>query len=769
MADTPGLGPKGFLTRSLSEVRDDFRAAMQARFGGTTLDLSSAGLLSQFADIFANATADLWAVAADLYAGAYPSGASGAQVDQLLALSGLSRSPAAATVTNPSTATDDGGNPLYGLVVYGSSGATLPTGSLIATSAATPIQFATTSAITVLAAQNSQQTIAFTNAPTAGSFVLTLTTAGGEELSTAPVDARADAKATTLLFGPVSDTDDGAYTLVVGGTTIGVDPYADAAALQAILRTVSGLGGTTVTGSRDAGFFVRFDKVAPTFTSSGANGPTAIVGSVQDAIGSLVQADGKHPFGDVVISGAAQSFVVDFGEGTQPDGATSTASRPIAQIKVASSSLTRGSAVTSVIVSMSRFGQPAQGTGTAVCTQTGAIDVLAGQINTLVQPATGITGVTNPLDCISGQDLESDTVAIARLTATDTGQTSATLSSLIARVAAVPDVTQVVAFANSTAASEQTLRFASAPSSGSYALNLAGQTTGPLPYSASAADIQTALRGMQGLDDVSVATSGPTAFLVRFGPKSGHVPHDLLTIPTNSTGVALTADFGCPSHAVELIAEGGDTTAIATAILSALPAGIGSYGRPAATTVAKVLGGSATATVPNPDSIAAGQYILAPDLPDTTTVSSVTGTSLVMSLPANATNASEPMAFGYGAALDDGSGNTVVVRFSRPTPVLVYVQLTIVRDNSIGSAFRVESIAAIAQTLIDTINAVPIGKPVVVTGSNGLLNSFRSVPGILEASLTIGRTPGGTSSDNLAIAPNEAPLATSASVSVSVS
>lgn len=765
-----GLTPKGFVSRSQSELRADARARLQALFGGTTVDLSDTSVFTQILDTSTNALADLWALAQGLYVGAYPGGATGVQVDQLLAVNNMTRLPAKASVTDPTTAYDAGGNPLFGLVAYGTAGAVVPAGTLVSNGSATPAQFAVDAAITIRPAQNAQQALYFSNTPTSGTYVITLVTPSGESVSTPALPFDAQANATTLSFvGSTVQAVGGFWQLSVdGGPSVAIPSGGDASAVQGAIRQAAGYSDVLVSGDRSAGMVVTWPSKAGILAYQGSSGPTAS----SDAIGSIVQslkaADKSLPFADVAVTGATQSLTFSFGAVALASGQPNTAAKPIALLSAGQSTLARSSSVTVLSTAHLAYGAPAQGVGSATCTAAGATQALAGQLTTLVNPLAGVTGVTNQLDVIAGRDVESDTDALSRLSSGQSSASTGSLAAILARTKAVTGVTQAVAFQNTTNASAQHIAFASAPTTGGYTLLLAGQATGMLAHDASAADVQVALRRLAGLPDVTVAPSGGNGFDVSFGSVSGAQAHDLAQVPTNTTGVAISVTTGCPAHAIEVVAEGGTATDIGAAILAALPAGIATYGRPTAQTTGAVTGGSASATLTSAANVATGQIVTAAEVPDAATVSALNGTIATLSKPALATNAASSLSFGYGASLTDDAGNPVTVRFSRPTPVPIYVELTLVTQQAGANAFSIASVAGIQQTIVDTINAVPIGSPVIVTGTNGLLNSFRSVQGITRASIKLGRAPSPTGSDNVAMAANETPLAESGNISIEV-
>lgn len=110
--------------------------------------------------------------------------------------------------------------------------------------------------------------------------------------------------------------------------------------------------------------------------------------------------------------------------------------------------------------------------------------------------------------------------------------------------------------------------------------------------------------------------------------------------------------------------------------------------------------------------------------------------------------------------ITDSQGQTHEIRFSRPTPVPIYVILNLsvnINYPSNGDLGAVEAIVASG-------NALGIGKEVVTIPY--LISSIAPIQGIEDAQLLIGTSPNPTSSDNIPMAPNQVPLFDSSRVQV---
>lgn len=91
-----GLTVEGFLGKRLPEIKADLEAEFVAQFG-VDLNLSSETILGQLIGIESEARSDFWAEIENVYQSQYPSTASGAALDLVVDINGLSRLPALPT------------------------------------------------------------------------------------------------------------------------------------------------------------------------------------------------------------------------------------------------------------------------------------------------------------------------------------------------------------------------------------------------------------------------------------------------------------------------------------------------------------------------------------------------------------------------------------------------------------------------------------------------------------------------------------------------
>lgn len=91
------LTPTGLTIKSLAEIKDEVRVAVRASIGAR-VQLGPESIIGQLIDIYAERESLLWELSQALYDAFDPDQASGAALDNLVALNGLTRQPATPSV-----------------------------------------------------------------------------------------------------------------------------------------------------------------------------------------------------------------------------------------------------------------------------------------------------------------------------------------------------------------------------------------------------------------------------------------------------------------------------------------------------------------------------------------------------------------------------------------------------------------------------------------------------------------------------------------------
>ena len=281
-------------------------------------------------------------------------------------------------------------------------------------------------------------------------------------------------------------------------------------------------------------------------------------------------------YDDVTVTGTyGTGFVITFagdsGEQEQPE------------ITIEDNTLFKSATAVNVNVVYTQDGAPAQGLGSATCTQNGPIPAPANTLTVIDSPISGWDSVTNPLDVIPGAFEENDTEAIERRNNLLASQGNGPIQSIVQKVLLIEGVQSAIGFENLSEAALQLITFESIPTAGTYQLFINGVATSALAYNATAAQIQTAIRNLPSFNTVLVSGDYQFGFTVDFNGSNGGQPQPLILALNNTlvdgiSPVAIDIEFDRPPKSFEIVVVGGDDPAIAQAIYNSKPAGIQSYG-----------------------------------------------------------------------------------------------------------------------------------------------------------------------------------------------
>jgi hypothetical protein len=128
----------------------------------------------------------------------------------------------------------------------------------------------------------------------------------------------------------------------------------------------------------------------------------------------------------------------------------------------------------------------------------------------------------------------------------------------------------------------------------------------------------------------------------------------------------------------------------------------------------------------------------------------------------------------------DSNGDPFNIYFSRPTEVVIYINLTMLTDTynipgNPGSGlnplakFSPESISTIQEDLVNIGNAFKIGGIVIGFGTEGLIGAFNAVPGIIDYTMYFGTSPNPTMDVNINLLPEQVAVFETFNIAVSYS
>lgn len=153
-----GLTTTGFEIKRLADIKAEIEDTLRAQFGNQ-INLLPESVFGQLVGIFSEREALLWELAEAVYNSRYPDRASGASLDDVVALTGISRQPAVASVQED-------------LRLFGTAGTIVPAGTIISVSGTPSSRFATNNDAVLAAGQDEEQLIEFSNVPDAGTWRL---------------------------------------------------------------------------------------------------------------------------------------------------------------------------------------------------------------------------------------------------------------------------------------------------------------------------------------------------------------------------------------------------------------------------------------------------------------------------------------------------------------------------------------------------------------------------------------------------------------------
>lgn len=486
----------------------------------------------------------------------------------------------------------------------------------------------------------------------------------------------------------------------------------------------------------------------------------ATAAQVQAAIVALQDTTGQYPFTDVAVAqSSAQVMAIAFGAGTVATGQTPSAALAQAKMVANPTGLVAGLSLVNLSVTQSIVGQPAQGTGSATCTTAGQNAVSAGILTVIGSGLSGWTGVNNPLDCVPGQDVETDTAAQARRLSVLAERGSGTVAGIVSATLAVSGVTSCLAFQNTTQAALQTLSFSAAPT-GTFQLVIGEQTTAAITVTANSQTLSAAINALSGLDLARITGNLTYGFTIDFFGSFGGQPQPAIGVVNNNTGVTITQGFARPAKSVEVVVQGGADADVAAAILASVPVGIATYGAAILRTAGSTTAGSTAVTLASLTGIQPGQGLQGLGLQAGSLITGITGDVVTLSIAALATYSSVPMIALRSIELADAQDNPHVISFSRPTPLILFVQVNLVTNyfNAPGTpssgvsptaTFDPASLAVVQANIVAAAQAVNIGGLVTASGTTGLASAFRNVTGVLDATVAFDVVPNPTNTANI--------------------
>lgn len=808
-----GLTSAGFVLKQQNEIIIEINAILQTIFGSNA-NLSPTAVLGQLVGIFSEREALLWMLIEAVYNSGYPAGAEGTSVDNILALTNLRRLPATATVTAP---TNTQGTP--GLVFFGTALTTIPQGSIISVNGNPLIQFKTNAAYTINAAVNAIQLLStYGGTPTTGHFAIQIVDAALQTLITENLPSNVLPNQSQINFSAApSSATSFELTLTLAGATLTTgaiacaSTYPTSGAIQTAIRALTGYSAVSVSGSAGA-YTVSWGAIPQPILGVTANttGVTiSTIDSIQAAINNLYDAvETNYPYTDVSASGTFAAppggFTITFGANTVVAGQPSSGGQPQGTITIPTSgsqaiTLSNASGNVSMNCVTTTVGAPAQVTGAATCSSgpagpsgTGPNFVAAGALSVIGSPIAGWASVTNPLDCITGTNIETDTAALARRAALLADNANGPLQSIIDKVSQVSGVVQAVGYQNLSLAAQQVVAFTGTASAGTFILavtNLSGSYgTNPIAWNAdptlqtiSAGVISgtpsgawTLTLGSTTITGLTATSTNSTASYIQSQIQANVPGYSTATVVGSFTSGYTIGNNGLPELALS-VSQSTLTNATVGTVTDSIQSAMNQIPGYSFVTISGSIGAGAITINFNGSNGGQPQGLVTA----TNNLTGISAISVTYGLPGKAiwilindnngeaSNAavaeaifgSKPggiASYGDGSAnsvsniVTDAFGNNYTIYFSRPTEVPISVLITLKTDLATNPSpkFQPSSIITIQDDIAEIGGLVGVGGTIVGFGTNGLIGAFNGVPGILGYTMYFGPTANGTPTSN---------------------
>lgn len=333
----------------------------------------------------------------------------------------------------------------------------------------------------------------------------------------------------------------------------------------------------------------------------------------------------------------------------------------------------------------------------------------------------------------------------------------------------------------------QRIAFSAVPASGTWQIDLGGTETDLLPFNATAADVQVAIRRLQFASGCTVTGNYSLGFTITFaGAGTGGfmvqqqfviVENSLLT--GGSAAITITPSTTTPgidqgnvqmvaTETGPIVANSGTLTVIATpvtgltAVLNTQDASIGSdvesdnaYRVRMSQELQSAGAGTVEAILAKLKQVSGVTAVLV--FENETDIDDILGrpphsfecvvqggdSSTIANTIWQAKPAGIETDGNVSVDIVDSQGQTHTIRFSRPTAVPVYIIANITIDDS----YPAGGDAAVASALVAYGDSLGIGKELIVVPK--LISQIANIQGIQDAVLLVGIAPGPTLSDNI--------------------
>lgn len=351
----------------------------------------------------------------------------------------------------------------------------------------------------------------------------------------------------------------------------------------------------------------------------------------------------------------------------------------------------------------------------------------------------------------------------------------------------------------------QTITFSAVPDAGNWSLTFKGETTSTMAYNDVAATVQTNLRALTALTDVTVSGNYSTGFVVTFAGVDGDIDQEMLRYTTNtlessSVAVSITitettkGELPNVDVAVEAVTAGNIPAYAGTLTVIETPlSGVDSVTNAADITAGTEIETDAEfrlrriQTLANPGKSTVNSiyaHLLELDnVDDVAVYENDTDTTDAFGRPPSSLHAivlggvaqeiidvigkdkpAGTQTFGtQTGTYTNTQGQPITIKFDRPTDVNIYVDITLIVD---ADTFPVDGAESVKQAIVDyATETFKIGDDVLF---HKIYKPLEDIVGIISVEMYIGVAPSPAAQANVSIADDERSNFDTANISVTV-
>lgn len=447
-----GVTTNGFVVKRLADIREELDNKIKSVFGNQ-VNLDERAPFGQLRDIFGEREAKIWELAEEVYNSQYPNSAEGTNLDNVVSITGTERNP-------PTKST-------VALLFKGTTGTAIAIGTIVSREDDPDIKFVTLAAAVVAAGTNEVQGISFGAVPSGGSFTLAFdgdTTAAINFNATSGDVKTALENLVNIDLVAVSGDFANDFSTEFQGNNAEMDvsllevvtnllESKEKSSIQCVADVSESLDRKYILlqdGAGSVAFWIDVDDSGSSIPAGAAGADRAVevttiaendsANDVATKMFAAIDADSEFDCSNLV----GDTFEVESNSaGERTDFADGDSTFTFTKLNEGYSA-----GNLPVTITESTKGVEPQISVNAEAQNPGALAAPSESLTVIETPIANIDSVSNPLDAVIGEDLESDPDLLIRRNEELATAGRATTDAIRARVLKVTGVTAVIVFEN---------------------------------------------------------------------------------------------------------------------------------------------------------------------------------------------------------------------------------------------------------------------------------------------------------------------------------